>query len=277
MPAARFEQLSAHVDRFTPDDRSDRPVLGAVHGQGGTLLVESGASPAHLEAFLAELDERGRPPAVAIVLTHWHWDHSFGSAALDVPVIAHRETAAELTVQAGYGWSDAELDERVADGRELAFCGEMMRVEMPDRSDFRIVVPQETFDDRRVVALGDVRAVIEHVGGDHAPDSSVIHVPEDGVLFLGDCLYQKLHAPEPLLTVAGVRGLLDRVERYQPVVALEGHDPGMADPAAFAARLAELHRAADLVESLGRGAVERAAGDEDLAELVEFLLVGEGA
>lgn len=65
----------------------------------------------------------------------------------------------------------------------------MIRLELPDRRDLRIVVPTETFTDRRVVDLGGVEAVIEHVGGDHAADSCVVHVPEDGVLFLGDCLY----------------------------------------------------------------------------------------
>ena len=201
--ACRFEDVSTHVDRFTPDDRTDRPNLGAVHGSEGTLLVEGGASPAHLSAFVAELERRGRPPIVAVALTHWHWDHSFGAAALDVPLIAHEATARELVVQAGYDWSDEALDERVRDGREIAFCADMIRLELPDRSDLRIAIPSELLTVRRLVDLGDVEAIVEHVGGDHAADSCVVHVPADGALFLGDCLYQRLHAPEPLLTVAG--------------------------------------------------------------------------
>ena len=50
--AARFETLTAHVDRFTPDDRSDRPALGAIHGLSATLIVEGGASVEHLRWFL---------------------------------------------------------------------------------------------------------------------------------------------------------------------------------------------------------------------------------
>jgi glyoxylase-like metal-dependent hydrolase (beta-lactamase superfamily II) len=274
MPPARFEPVTAHVDRFTPDDRTDRPVLGAVHGRDGTLLVESGASVAHLTAFVAALETAGRPPAVAIALTHWHWDHSFGSAALDVPVIAHRDTAAELAVQAGYDWSDAALDERVADGREIAFCADMIRLEIPDRRDLRIVVPDLIFDTRHSIDLGGIEVVIDHVGGDHAADSSVVHVPAECVLFLGDCLYQCLHAPEPFLTAAGVWALLDRLAPFEVKHALEGHDDDVADAAAYAARREELRRAADLVEADPDGALAAAAGDEELSELVEFLLVG---
>ena len=276
MPDCTFEELSPHVDRFTPDDRTDRPALGAVHGERGTLLVEGGASVAHLGAFAAELAARGRPPVVGIALTHWHWDHSFGSAAIAAPVIAHVDTAAGLAVQAGYDWSDAALAERVRDGREIAFCADCLRLELPDRSDLEIVLPTATFAERRDVELGGVEVALVHVGGDHAADSVVVHVPADRVLFLGDCLYQRLYAPEPLLTVAGVRALLARLDGFDVALAVEGHDDDVADAAGFADRLAGLRHAADLVEQRGAGAAAAAASDEDLAELVGFLLVGEG-
>jgi glyoxylase-like metal-dependent hydrolase (beta-lactamase superfamily II) len=276
VPDCVFEEISAHVDRYTPDDRTDRPALGAIRGERGTLLVEGGASAAHLGAFAAELTARGRPPIVGIVLTHWHWDHSFGSAAVDAPVIAHADTAAELAVQAAYDWSDAALEERVRDGREIAFCADCLRLEIPDRSGLRIVLPAETFTGRYSVDLGGVAADVVHVGGDHAADSCVIHVPGDDVLFLGDCLYQRLYAPEPLLTIAAVRALVDRLEPFPVAVAVEGHDDGTADAAAFADRLEELRRAADLVEADGAAASALVAGDEDMEGLVGFLLVGEG-
>ncbi len=275
MPDCVFEEISAHVDRYTPDDRTDRPALGAVRGERGTLIVDGGASVGHLGAFAAELAVRDRPPVVRIVLTHWHWDHSFGSAAIAAPVIAHEDTAAELAVQAAYDWSDTALEERVRDGREIAFCADHLRLELPDRSELEIVLPSETFTGRHSVDLGGVRADVVHVGGDHAADSCVIHVPGDDVLFLGDCLYQRLYAPEPMLTIAGVRALVDRVP-FPVAVAVEGHNDETADSVGFAARLAELRRAADLVEAEGARAAALVAGDEDMEELVGFLLVGEG-
>ncbi len=101
-------------------------------------------------------------------------------------------------------------------------------------------------------------------------------MPADRVLFLGDCLYQRLYAPEPLLTVAGVRALLARLDGFDVALAVEGHDDDVADAAGFADRLAGLRHAADLVEQRGARAAAAAAADEDLAELVGFLLVGEG-
>ncbi|MDX6591566.1 MAG: hypothetical protein QOJ13_762 [Gaiellales bacterium] len=275
MADSRFEQVAEHVDRYTPDDRTDRPALGAIHGSDATLVVEAGASVAHLSGFLGELTARGRPPVAAIVLTHWHWDHSFGAAATDVPVIAHRDTAAELAVQAGYDWSDEALDERVCNGLEIPFCAEMIKREMPDRSALRVVVPTETFDSRRIVDLGGTSAVIAHVGGDHSADSCVVHVPGDDVLFVGDCLYQRLHAPKPLLTVSGVRALLVALSEFPVAMAVDGHGDEVLDSAGYAAWLDELRRAADLVEARGAAALAEAAGDEEVQELVSLLLVGE--
>jgi hypothetical protein len=80
-----------------------------------------------------------------------------------------------------------------------------------------------------------------------------------------------------MLTVAGVRTLVGRLEAFPVAVAVEGHDDATADAAGFAARLAELRRAADLVDAEGPGAAALVADDEDAAELVGFLLAGEAA
>ena len=45
MPDCRFETISARVDRFTPDERTDRPTLGAIRGTAGTLIVAAAGKP----------------------------------------------------------------------------------------------------------------------------------------------------------------------------------------------------------------------------------------
>jgi glyoxylase-like metal-dependent hydrolase (beta-lactamase superfamily II) len=274
MSACRFEVVSARVDRFTPDERTDRPVLGSIRGTAGTLIVDGGASPEHLRAFADELAARDRPPIIAIALTHWHWDHSFGSAALDVPVIACEKTAEGVAVQAAYDWSDAALEQRVRDGLELAFSLPHIRAELPDRSDLRIVVPQIIFAESHQVDLGDTTVELHWVGGDHADDSVVVWEQKDRVLFLGDALYQCLWGDPVYLTIAGTRALLDRLAAFDPVYALEGHDENVADAAAYAARLSELRTACRLVEEFGDGAIAAAGQDADLIETVSYLLAG---
>jgi glyoxylase-like metal-dependent hydrolase (beta-lactamase superfamily II) len=273
--ASRLERASEHVWWFTPDERTDRPALAAVAGTHATALLEVGASVAHTSSFLAALQPLGLPPLRVAVLTHWHWDHSFGAAALDVPVIAQRQTAAELAHQAALDWSDAALDARVEAGEEIAFCRDMIRLEIPDRSDLELVLPQILFDDRLELDLGGVHVVVEHVGGDHAADSTVCHVVEDDLLMLGDCLYERLYAVEHYLTPASVLALTARIRAFGPLRAIEGHDDEVLDAARLERRLAALRGAAERVHELGPAALETAGDDEDRA-LLGLLLTGTG-
>jgi glyoxylase-like metal-dependent hydrolase (beta-lactamase superfamily II) len=269
----RLERASEHVWWFTPDGRTDRPALAVVAGATSTALLEVGASVTHTASFLAALEPLGLPPLRAAVLTHWHWDHAFGGAALDVPIIAHRSTAKELAHQASLDWSDAALDARVEAGEEIAFCRDMIRIEIPDRTALQIVLPQIVFDDHLELDLGGVRVQVDHVGGDHAADSCVFWVVEDDLIVLGDCLYQRLYAPEPFLTVASVRALNRRIGAYGARLAIEGHDDTLLDAGALGRRLSGLDDAADRVERLGDDALATARDDDD-RETIEFLLTG---
>jgi glyoxylase-like metal-dependent hydrolase (beta-lactamase superfamily II) len=114
---------------------------------------------------------------------------------------------------------------------------------------------------------------LEHVGGDHAADSVVMHVVEDGLLMLGDCLYQRLYAPDPYLTPAAVLALTARIQALGARLAIEGHDDTLLDTAAFTRRLHDLRNAAERVHALGAAALETAV-DEDDRETLGFLVTG---
>ena len=58
---------------------------------------------------------------------------------------------------------------------------------------FRIVVPDVVFEKEYLIDLDGLAIELIHIGGKHAEDSIVVKVPEDRVMFLGDCYY-----PPPL-------------------------------------------------------------------------------
>jgi glyoxylase-like metal-dependent hydrolase (beta-lactamase superfamily II) len=272
VPDCRLERASEHVWRFTPDERTDRPSLALVAGSDASVLLDVGASVDHTTSFLEALAPLHLSPLRLALLTHWHWDHSFGGAALDVPIAAHRVTADELAREAAYDWSDDALERRVATGAELAFCAEMIRLELPDRSDLRIVEPQIVFDDEGLeLRLGGVTCEVRLVGGDHSADSCLMHVVEDGLVFLGDCLYQRLHAPETHRTIAGTRAVVEAVASFGASRAILGHHPEMLDAMGLAGELDLLTSAVDRVERLGDAALVTASSDDDRDELVALL------
>ena len=278
MPACVFEEISAHVDRFSPDDRTDRP----------------GARGRARRARHAARRGRGVGRAPGRVR---------GRARRARPAAGRRDRADPLALgpQLRLGRGRGARDRAPRHGRgarragRLRLVGRGPRRARPRRARDRVLRRDAAARAARPLGSRDRRsrprrspsagrrprrragACSHHVGGDHAADSCVVHVPGDDVLFLGDCLYQRLYAPEPLLTIAGVRALLAALAPFAVAAGRRGarrrrgrrrrlrRSPGRAAA-----------RRRTLVEAHGAGAAERAAHDEDLAELVAFLLVGEG-
>ena len=278
-----FKQAAPHVYWLSPDGATDRPVLGVVAGRSGSLVVDAGNSPAHARLLFDHMAAAGLPAPRFLALTHWHWDHWFGAAAFDAPAIAHVETRCILVEQAAWDWSDAALDARVEQGIEIAFCRDMLKAELPERSDLVLRAPDVAFTGELTVDLGGITCRLIHVGGDHAADSVIVHVPEAGVVFLSDCRYDDLHHGPRRLTAAKILPLYDRLLRLDAELYLGGHEPEPITRAALAAEAALVRRIAATVERLGsdRAAVLAAlreelgsALDEEAIEIADALLAG---
>lgn len=259
-----FNRIAEHTYWLSPDSTTDRPTLGAIVGRRGTLIVDAGNSPAHAEVLLSELSRLSATPSF-VALTHWHWDHVFGTAALDLPTFAYEETRRIVAEMAAQDWSDAALDARVAAGVEIEFCRDMIKAELPDRSDLVIRPPEISFRDAIELDLGGVTCRIVHVGGDHAADSAVVYVPEDRIVFLGDCLYPAIYAPARHYTTAKLLPLLDRLLSFDAECYLAGHH---LQPMTRA----EIQAEAALLRTIG-GVVDEHGADREaiLAALPEAL------
>lgn len=278
-------RISPHVYWMNPGP-PDRPSLCAVVGARTTLMLDAAASAEHMRLFLAALRAQAVPAPRLCALTHWHWDHVFGGVELGVPVIAHRLTAEQLALQAGYAWDDTALDARVASGEEIAFCADNIRLELPAPRKVEIALPDIVFEGALTLDLGGVTCQIQHVGGDHAQDSCVMFIPEDRLLFLGDCLYDAIYAPTRHYTTARLFPLLTTILRYDAELFVEGHTPTVRTRAQIETMAARMRLTGMLFEQIGAdeaailAAVQAHTGalpDEDEMEFVRALIAGRAA
>jgi glyoxylase-like metal-dependent hydrolase (beta-lactamase superfamily II) len=273
-----LNQISPHVYWLPPDSTTDRPVLGVVAGERATLLVDAGNSPAHARLFLAEVARLKVAPPQFLVLTHWHWDHIFGAATIALPTLAHLETRRRLVEMAGWDWSDAALEERVAAGLEIEFCRDMIKAELPDRTDLILRPPDIAFTDRVELDLGGVSAQLIHVGGDHAADSTIVFIPEERVVFMSDCLAPDLYHPPRRYTTRRLFPLMDHLLRCEADFYLMGHNPEPVSQAELDTYTRRLQLIGQLVERLGpdRAAILAELGrfDADDEEDLDCFLAG---
>lgn len=181
-----FEKLTEHIYVYPCDGYTDRPNIGLVVGSKYALLYDAGNSAAHVELLKEALTKLGISINF-VVLSHWHWDHSFGVAFWNVPVFAGRETNEQLKVVQQWKWDDHSVADRVASGDDIVFCNEMIKREYPDRSKIKVVTADIVFDGQITIDLGgNVIVELIHCKGPHASDSVICYVASDKFVLLGD-------------------------------------------------------------------------------------------
>ncbi|MDN5343443.1 MBL fold metallo-hydrolase [Oceanotoga sp. DSM 15011] len=215
--------LTERIYYMPNDDRTDRPLLGLIYGDKYSLVVDAGNSPKHANEFLNEISKLDIPPLKYLVLTHWHWDHIFGIETMNLMTICNDITKENLNKMQKLTWDDFNLDKRVNDGEEIEFCSEMIKLEMPNRDDFRTSNADISFKKSLEIDLGGINCVIDHVGGCHSEDSTIIYVPNEKTIFLGDCTCEDIYNGEWSYSRDKLFPMINKIKEYDALYYLTSH------------------------------------------------------
>lgn len=204
--------------------QTDRPALGLINGDNFSLVVDAGNSPNHAKEFLESAEKMDISPLKFLAITHWHWDHVFGIPTMELVTLSHIETKKKIDYLCTLKWDDDSLDMRVETGEEIEFCRDMIKREMPERKNLRLKSPTLSFSDKIEVDLGNLTCIIEHVGGVHATDSSIVYIPEEKVMFLGDCLSPDFYSGEWSYDSRELHRLLEKISKYEVAYYVTSHN-----------------------------------------------------
>ncbi|HET9852706.1 MAG TPA: MBL fold metallo-hydrolase, partial [Candidatus Limnocylindrales bacterium] len=148
--------------------------IGVILGGQDVAVIDTRSTPVQAREISAAIREL-TSDAVSIVLnTHWHWDHTFGNSVFRPASI----------------WGHARVPGRLlGDGPGVI---ERVAAEMPALSqDIRKVEldpPENVFDERATVEVGDREVRLSYLGRGHTDTDIAIEVPDANVLFAGDLL-----------------------------------------------------------------------------------------
>ena len=116
---------------------------------------------------------------------------------------------------------------------------------------------------------GVVTVRVQHVGGDHAADSCVMHIHPDRLAFLGDCLYD---SPDGTLTAERAFPLHDAILALDAELFVDGHSESVIPRR----ELEEMIEKMRLAERSVRESVALDRADEDTEFFVQAFRVGLG-
>lgn len=219
-----LEKITDKVFYMLRSEKTDRPALGLICGDKYSLIVDSGNSPSHAKEFLAEISSMNIPTLKYLVITHYHWDHVFGIKDINLTTISSEKTKEELEEMQKYKWDDASLNKYIEEGLYNEFTVECIKEEIPDRENFNVGGLDIIYKDCVEIDLGGVTCIIKVIGGTHTEDSAVIYVPEEKVVFLGDCIYGSKYNGEYGYTQEKLLPMVDEIQKFDADYFVVSHE-----------------------------------------------------
>lgn len=208
-----LKRLSDRIWYYPMEEERDRPNLGYIRGDNWSLAVDAGHSEAHTREFYEALEENGLPLPKLTVITHWHWDHTFGMHAVNGLCLANERTNEYL------------LDFK----RRLSQEGNEFFLDMHEsiRNEYSynkpvIVTPADiVFHDSVVLDAGNCPIKIFQSESPHTDDSTLIEISQEGVLFVGDATCGSF--PEWKKNPVLSKKLSETIMKSEAAICLEGH------------------------------------------------------
>ncbi|WP_203333582.1 MBL fold metallo-hydrolase [Planococcus beigongshangi] len=219
-----LNKISDSIYYLSNQDDRERPVLGLVCGEEASLIIDCGNSPQHAKEFLAEISKLDVPPVKYAVITHAHWDHFMGMNEFDAMAVVNTETDGLLQKWQSLSYGDSSLQTYVNSGFMNAKCMEVLQEDMPNRETFKLKPSDIIFEKTLVIDLGNKKCVLEKIRSTHTDDSTIVYIPDDKVIFLGDAAYGTttntlFHIKQPLLLP-----MIQDIQKYDAEWSVLGHE-----------------------------------------------------
>src|SRR5215470_15434247 len=157
----------------------------------------------------------GLPELTTVLVTHAHWDHVGGHKYF-------RSLNPRLKFYARENYREELATVLNAPGR----FGEIFFGNRFNLEDVRSFKPDTTIDGLTEIKIGGTRIELIPVRGGETRDALFVHLPDYGVMFVGDFIMPYLGAP--FVEEGSLDGLLDAIDivvQKNPRYLLHGHEP----------------------------------------------------
>jgi glyoxylase-like metal-dependent hydrolase (beta-lactamase superfamily II) len=219
-----LKQITNRVYYLPPESETDRPVLGFVKGDKYSIAIDAGNSKKHVEKFYNALNIIGFNNPDFTIITHWHWDHTFGMHQVSGKTIAGHLTNNKLREVSNWKWTDADMKIRLQNGEDIPMCDHCIKIEYPNRSDIKVVTADIEYTKELKIDLGGITCLIYEIDAPHSRDSVVIYIPEEKTIFIGDADCEDHYENNGKYDYEKLNSYIQTIERLDFDTYVLGHD-----------------------------------------------------
>lgn len=180
--------------------------MGFIVTDQGVVVIDTGSSPDVGKAFLSEIRKATDRPIKYVIFTHYHYDHVDGAVAFKeegTRFVAHENLPRNFNA--------------------------LRRLERVNRRGLGIeteapaIYPDITYRDTLTLTVGKKEIRLIHIKAE-TDDATLVYVPEDKVLFIGDMNNQNLGSPVlPEGYPEGLVQAIDLIDELDVNVFVPGH------------------------------------------------------
>ncbi len=183
----------------------------------GVVVVDALGSPVLAQKLIQEIKKISAQKIVAVIVTHYHADHVYGLQEF-------KKIGAKIYGQSeGRGYISSETAKQRLITSRVDFAPWVNK-------DTHLVPADIWFDKHYQLNIGGLDFIISRVGPAHSPEDVLVYVPSEGVLFVGDLVFQ---GRIPYVGNADSKGwllALDEFEKFNSKVIIPGHGPQSINP-----------------------------------------------
>lgn len=181
----RLTQYSDRLYELPFTGVPDRPNLYYVKGDCLSLVMDAGSSPAHVAEFYSELRSHDLPMPAYTVISHWHFDHSFGLSAIEGQSMSTAFTHDRLQTMTHWEWTREAMREREDNHEELHYCNKCIAGEFPDLN-VKVATTDIVIERDTTLQLGGVSVRLIPQSSPHCQGLLFVYVPEEKALLVSD-------------------------------------------------------------------------------------------
>jgi len=189
--AIQLNRFDDQLSWTTPQEDTDSPLIGFVQGSRATLMIDACSSHRHAAEVRHEMRTHGIKGPDYAVITHGHPDHWFGLIDFKTTVaICSRPCLAKTQAMTQMDWSHDGHRRQLEAGVSYEMLDPILDAEYGvERDGIALRSPDIGIRGELAIDLGGLTAVAREFESSHWNGQLIVHIPEKGVVFLGDALY----------------------------------------------------------------------------------------
>ena len=168
------------------EELTDRPNLFYIKGDDYSVVVDAGNSAKHVKQFYDCLNDNNLPLPFYTIISHWHWDHTFGLSAINGISLSSEKARDKLIEVSKWKWNIEEMRKREKTGEDIAFCNDCILLEYEDLNDIKVVSSDQIVNDDLHMDLGGIEIDILPRVSTHTDDTLYVYIKDEKALIVED-------------------------------------------------------------------------------------------